>query len=160
MGMVVQSSPVRCWDSTIMSVSISFFLCVVWCAPFGLIEDNQIWSLRMSPNCELMIFVRSGSRSRRLWQTSSRVLTGLIRSDYSGTNTKLSKILLNGNNICMVSCRRFFSFPFDRLLTRSSSSQEEKARWQLPHEEPHKSVGGALKYKKILHMFCLSSLRE
>jgi hypothetical protein len=23
-------------------------------------------------------------------------------SDYSGTNTKLSKILLNGNNICMV----------------------------------------------------------
>jgi hypothetical protein len=23
-------------------------------------------------------------------------------SDYSGSNTKLSKILLNGNNICMV----------------------------------------------------------
>jgi len=26
-----------------------------------------------------------------------------LHSDYTGTQTKLSKILLNGNNICMVS---------------------------------------------------------
>ena len=29
-------------------------------------------------------------------------------SDYSGATTKMEKILLNGNNICMV---RFLSFP-------------------------------------------------
>ena len=30
------------------------------------------------------------------------VKTDSSRSDYSGSHTKLSKILLNGNNICMV----------------------------------------------------------
>ena len=30
-----------------------------------------------------------------------RVLTGHL-SDYSGSQTKLAKILLNGNNVCMV----------------------------------------------------------
>ena len=29
-----------------------------------------------------------------------------VCSDYSGSNTKLPKILLNGNNICMVRCPR------------------------------------------------------
>lgn len=85
----------------------------------------------MSPNCELIqsplgLEVRVGQ--------FDRVLTGLICSDYSGTNTKLSKILLNGNNICMVPYLRFSLFG-DRLLNRMpSSSQEEKARWLL-HDE-------------------------
>ena len=30
------------------------------------------------------------------------LMAGGICSDYSGTNAKLPKILLNGNNICMV----------------------------------------------------------
>jgi hypothetical protein len=36
----------------------------------------------------------------RLLSTPIMVLT--VFSDYSGNHTKLSKILLNGNNICMV----------------------------------------------------------
>lgn len=36
-----------------------------------------------------------------MWRQS--YLTGMARgSDYSGSHTKLPKILLNGNNICMV----------------------------------------------------------
>jgi len=31
------------------------------------------------------------------------VLEDVTEFDYSGTNTKLQRILLNGNNICMVS---------------------------------------------------------
>lgn len=86
----------------------------------------------MSPNCELIQSPLGFEVT--VWQFG-RVLTGLIRSDYSGTNTKLSKILLNGNNICMVPCL-CFSLSVDGLLNKimPSSSQEEKARW-LPHEE-------------------------
>ena len=35
------------------------------------------------------------------WWASKKLIAS-FRSDYSGSNTKLSKILLNGNNICMV----------------------------------------------------------
>ena len=39
-----------------------------------------------------------------LWVRQVMTLLPLTKdSDYSGTNTKLSKILLNGNNVCMVS---------------------------------------------------------
>lgn len=38
------------------------------------------------------------------------LLTSLATSDYSGTQTKLPKILLNGNNVCMVrDCPRLLS---------------------------------------------------
>ena len=33
-----------------------------------------------------------------------------MNSDYSGENVKLSKILLNGNNICMVRASEFNLF--------------------------------------------------
>lgn len=37
------------------------------------------------------------------------VLEDVTEFDYSGENTKLPKILLNGNNVCMVSHRHLFS---------------------------------------------------
>lgn len=43
------------------------------------------------------------------------------RSDYSGNHTKLSKILLNGNNICMV-CTRQASLSSQHLYLLALSS--------------------------------------
>lgn len=40
-------------------------------------------------------------------------------SDYSGNHTKLKKILLNGNNICMVSSSYSFTFRFLTLLVNT-----------------------------------------
>ena len=37
------------------------------------------------------------------------------QSDYSGANTKLSKILLNGNNICMVFLMIFSSVFYELI---------------------------------------------
>jgi hypothetical protein len=50
----------------------------------------QIWFLRMSRNCTILReCLRDGDAD-------------ISCSDYSGGQTKLKKILLNGNNICMV----------------------------------------------------------
>jgi hypothetical protein len=58
------------------------------------LEDSltitQTWCLKMSPNCML---VRECIRDDD---------ADMSCSDYSGGQTKLKKILLNGNNICMV----------------------------------------------------------
>lgn len=60
---------------------------------------------------------------------SNKVILRIWSSDYSGSNTKLPKILLNGNNICMVptpSVRGVCS-----LIFLGSSSREEKVLKQL-----------------------------
>ena len=48
-------------------------------------------------------------------------------SDYTGTQTKLPKILLNGNNICMVKVRLGLRI---HLLMPFSLFQEVKGQWQ------------------------------
>ena len=47
---------------------------------------------------ELCVFYHAGIQNR--FQIS--LAADIACSDYSGSNTKLPKILLNGNNICMV----------------------------------------------------------
>lgn len=55
------------------------------------------------------------------------VLEDVTEFDYSGSPTKLSKILLNGNNICMV--RAMLRHAFRMTTNRDpSSSPEAKAR--------------------------------
>ena len=48
----------------------------------------------MSPNCTSFAIPEI--------EFGSGFAAHIARSDYSGSNTKLPKILLNGNNICMV----------------------------------------------------------
>ncbi|TVY37306.1 U6 snRNA-associated Sm-like protein [Lachnellula occidentalis] len=52
--------------------------------------DDYIWFLKMSPSCMLLSML------------SCVLDADGPCSDYSGNHTKLSKILLNGNNICML----------------------------------------------------------
>jgi len=55
----------------------------------------------------------------------------LVLSDYSGSQTKLTKILLNGNNICMVNQQSLLRS--NTLLIGISSFQGVKGHW--PHSK-------------------------
>lgn len=58
-------------------------------------------------------------------------------SDYSGAQTTLPKILLNGNNICMVSRPRLERRNADKLIAASSfpaacrKATKNEVRWQI-----------------------------
>ncbi|EXF73676.1 hypothetical protein CFIO01_02446 [Colletotrichum fioriniae PJ7] len=61
------------------------------------------------------------------------VLEDVTEFDYSGNHTKLPKILLNGNNICMVRVSHWAFLRGGERLMMSSSFLEERVR--CPHEE-------------------------
>lgn len=86
---------------------------------------HQTWSSRTSPSCKLIPPVLKNEEVR-----PSRASIDLsFHSDYSGQHVKLPKILLNGNNICMVSPKAILPSPkatcsLTIILCHSSSREE------------------------------------
>lgn len=71
-----------------------------------LVEISWPWTRIQRYSCRIRWLCQHGARGCywivSISSSGKKIYLDMICSDYSGNHTKLSKILLNGNNICMV----------------------------------------------------------
>ena len=76
-------------------------------------------------------------RDRIVWQTPQtyrlRYMADLLTSDYTGTHTKLKKILLNGNNVAMVCVLTRYCLSGNHANMNPYSSYLEECQTRTEH---------------------------